>query len=33
MAVSIDTRTAPARFIGQFYEDTRERVYVRPGFF
>ena len=31
-AVSIDTRTAPARFIGQFCEDTRERVYVPPGF-
>jgi hypothetical protein len=31
-AVSIDTRTAPARFIGQFCEDTREWVYVPPGF-
>ena len=33
MAVSIDTRTAPARFIGQFCEDTHERVYAPPGFF
>ena len=30
-AVSIDTCTAPARFIGQIYED-REWVYVPLGF-
>ena len=31
-AVSIDTRTALARFIGWFWEDTREWVWVLPGF-
>jgi len=30
--VSIDTRTALARFIGWLWEDTRERVWVPPGF-
>jgi hypothetical protein len=28
MAVSIDTRNAPARFIGYLCSDTRKRVYV-----
>ena len=31
-AVSIDTRTALARFIGWLWEDTREWVWVPPGF-
>ena len=31
-AVSIDTRTALARFTGHFLYDTRERVYVPVGF-
>ena len=31
-AVSIDTRTALARFIGWLWEDTREQVWVPPGF-
>ena len=31
-AVSIDTCTALASFIGRFWEDTRERVWVPPGF-
>ena len=32
MAVSIDTRNAPARFIGHLCWDARNRVYVLPGF-
>ena len=32
-AVSIDTRTALARFLGWFWEDTHQRVWVHPGFF
>jgi hypothetical protein len=31
-AMSFDTRNAIARFIGWFWQDTRERVCVPPGF-
>jgi hypothetical protein len=31
-AVSVDTRTALARSLGQFWSHTRARVFVPPGF-
>ena len=30
--MSIDTRTALAKLLGQFWSHTRTRVYVPPGF-